>query len=182
MEHVTEIVDMPVPLPAVYVNDTVAQAFAHGIGALTGPTAARLDRLADLFDPWSAPSAFLDWLARITGARVEPGFSEQQVRTAIDLAPRLAAGRGTREALLLEAEEVHGWRRAQTAGQPGLHLADPGELTTGRDSDRSADHTLVATLSVPGLDTLQRAAVEEQLVRLVRAHCPAHLVFQIVVI
>ncbi|MEU2728462.1 phage tail protein [Streptomyces griseoviridis] len=171
----------PVPLPEVYAYDTVAQAFAEGIGALIGPTAALLDHLADLFDPWSAPTEFLPWLARITGARVESGFTERQVRTAIDLAPRLAAGRGTRQALLTEAQEVYGWQPTRTPDLPWLQLTDPGEVIIGQDPERPAGRALTATLSVPGLDPALRPAVEEQLVRLVGAHCPAHLTFRAVV-
>lgn len=155
-------------LPAIYANDTVVQAFADGIDALTGPAGQALDGLDDVFDPWRAPAPFLGWLARITGARIEPGWTERQQRTAIDLAPWLNARRGTPEALRTEALLVHGW---------SLDIADPG----GVHEDGSAwqgGRTLIVRLTT---DT-EVAAATAQLWRLVQAHCPAHLPYRVEVV
>ncbi|MFF2625356.1 phage tail protein [Kitasatospora griseola] len=150
-------------LPAIFAHDPVVQAFADGIDALTGPPEHALDELADVFDPWRAPPAFLGWLARIAGARVESGWSERQRRAAIDLAPWLNARRGTVEALKTEALLVHGW---------SLDLADPGGVHED-GSPWQGGRTLLVRLAVEsGADI---AATSRQLERLVQAHCPAHL-------
>lgn len=160
----------PPALPAVYGGDHVAHAFATGIGAALAPSEAGLDGLAGLLDPWTAPSSFLDWLARITGARVEPDWTELQRRTAIALAPWLAARRGTRHALLREAEEIYGW---------SLDIKDlGGVLPEGRHPPAGRMLTVTLTLGA-GQD---RLTTERRLTRLVAAHCPAHLPFKTVVV
>ncbi|KJK56006.1 phage tail protein [Saccharothrix sp. ST-888] len=160
----------PLALPAVYQNDPVALAFAAAIGAAMAPAEERIDSLDAVLDPWRAPPAFLDWLIRITGARVEPGWTEVQRRKAVDLAPRLAAHRGTPYGLLLEAREIHGW---------DLHVDDPGDVFTGAGRPPRAGRMLTVTLTTrQGED---RQALEHRLTRLVRAHCPAHLPFKVTV-
>ncbi|MGW7578584.1 phage tail protein [Streptomyces sp. NPDC054765] len=163
-------------LPAVFAHDSVVQAFAAAIGEAIAPAEHRLDNLESLFDPWRTPPAFLDWLIQITGARVEPGWTEQQRRTAIDLAPRLAAIRGTPAALKLEARLIHGWNLV--VDDPGGAFAGPDQASRSRDGQRQppAGRMLTVTLAAkPGED---QRALEYQLTRLVRAHCPAHLPFK----
>ncbi|MBH1934410.1 hypothetical protein I5Q34_08930 [Streptomyces sp. AV19] len=164
--------DVPHPpaLPAVYGEDHVTHAFAGGIGAALAPSEECLDGLAGLLDPWTAPSPFLDWLARITGARVEPDWTELQRRTAIALAPWLAAHRGTRHALLREAEEIYAWH---------LDLDDLGGVFHG-DQRPPAGRMLTVTLTLRA--DQDRLTAERRLTRLVAAHCPAHLPFKTVVI
>ncbi|MEU1815043.1 phage tail protein [Streptomyces roseifaciens] len=162
----------PLALPSVYSGDTVAEAFAAAIGEALAPTEERIESLDAVLDPWRAPPAFLDWLIRITGARVEPGWTETQRRKAVDLAPRLTAYRGTPYGLLLEAKELHGWDR--------LVIDDPGGVFTDGDRPPRAGRTLTVTLTA-GRDE-DRQALEHRLTRLVRAHCPAHLPFKVVVI
>ncbi|MEU6328575.1 phage tail protein [Streptomyces sp. NPDC047049] len=157
----------PVRLPAVYAYDQVTQAFAAGAGAAIGPVGHLLDRLAEVLDPWQAPVPFLDWLIRITGARVEPDWTEEQRRTAIALAPWLAAHRGRRCALLREAEEIHGWTPDR------LQIADPGDVYTGDEKPPPGRMLTVTLTAAPG----DPAQYELPLYRLVAAHCPAHLPF-----
>ncbi|MEU1312404.1 phage tail protein [Streptomyces cinnamoneus] len=162
-------VPRPPTLPAVYAGDRVAHAFAAGIGAALAPSQDRLDRLAEVLDPWTAPASFLDWLTHITGARVEPDWTELQHRTAVALAPWLAAHRGTRHALLREAREIYGW---------ALDVQDLGGVFTG-DRRPLAGRMLTVTLALGhGED---RLTAERRLTRLVAAHCPAHLPFKTVV-
>ncbi|MEV0374868.1 phage tail protein [Streptomyces sp. NPDC050636] len=165
----------PLPLPAVYGHDSVAHAFAAAIGETMAPVEERIDDLDAVLDPWRAPPAFLDWLISITGARVEPGWSEIRRRKAIDLAPRLAAHRGTPYGLRLEAREILGW----TPPAHTLVIDDPGLVFTGHDSAPSAGRMLTVTLTAPaGAD---QRALESRLSRLVAAHCPAHLPFKVVI-
>ncbi|GCE01787.1 phage tail protein [Embleya hyalina] len=142
-------------LPAIHAADPVTSAFAAAIDALTDPLEERLDAMADVFDPWRCPAPGLAWLAHISGARTEPDWTEEQVRTAIDLAPRLLARRGTVAALLLEAEAVYGW--------------SPAALTV--DDQDAGGGTIRVTLRI---DADERQA-QRRLARLVDAHCPAHL-------
>ncbi|MCC3773412.1 phage tail protein [Streptomyces sp. UNOB3_S3] len=166
----------PLPLPAVYGRDTVAQAFAAAIGEVMAPAEERLDGLDAVLDPWRAPPAFLDWLVRITGARVEPGWPEVRRREAVDLAARLAAYRGTPYGLSLEAREILRWVPPEYT----LVVDDPGLVFTDSDPAPRAGRMLTVTLTAPaGQD---RRALESRLTRLVRAHCPAHLSFKVVVI
>ncbi|MFF4160042.1 phage tail protein [Streptomyces sp. NPDC001678] len=173
----------PLPLPAVYGRDTVALAFAAAIGEAMAPAEERIDGLDAVLDPWRAPPAFLDWLIRITGARVEPGWPEELRRKAVDLAPRLAAYRGTPYGLLLEAREIHGWE----APRYTLRVDDPGLVFTDDDPAPRAGRMLTVTLTAPGPEdpTEDQAeyqrALESRLTRLVRAHCPAHLPFKVTV-
>ncbi|GAA0392679.1 phage tail protein [Streptomyces luteireticuli] len=159
----------PPTLPAVYAGDRVAHAFAAGIGAALAPSEDCLDRLAEVLGPWTAPTPFLDWLAHITGARVEPDWTELQRRTAVALAPWLAAHRGTKRALLREALEIYGWT---------LDVQDLGGVFTG-DRRPPAGRMLTVTLTLRGDE--DRPAAERRLTRLVAAHCPAHLPFKTVV-
>lgn len=129
---------VPLALPAVYHDDTVVRAFAMAIGEALAPAEELLDGLDALLDPWRAPPAFLDWLVRITGARVEPGWTADQRRKAIDLAPRLAAHRGTPYGLRLEAKEIHGW---------DLDIGDPGGVRTTDDPPAPAGRMLTVTLT-----------------------------------
>ncbi|MFF4739479.1 phage tail protein [Streptomyces sp. NPDC001262] len=163
----------PLPLPTVYGRDTVAQAFAAAIGETLAPVEERVDGLDAVLDPWRAPPAFLDWLIAITDARVEPGWDEIRRRKAIDLAPRLAAYRGTPYGLRLEAREILGWTDDM------LVIDDPGLVFTDDDLPPGAGRMLTVTLTAPP-DTDQRA-LESRLTRLVAAHCPAHLPFKVVV-
>lgn len=162
----------PLPLPAVYRHDTVALAFAAAIGEAMAPAEERIDGLDAVLDPWRAPPAFLDWLIRITGARVEPGWPEGLRRKAVDLAPRLAAHRGTPYGLLLEAREIHGW------AAPGFTLVvdDPGRVTTYDGPAPPSGRMLTVTLTAPAGE--DQRALESRLTPLVRAHCPAHLPFK----
>ncbi|MFD7838226.1 phage tail protein [Streptomyces sp. NPDC059761] len=162
---------VPLALPALYHDDTVVQAFAAAIGEALAPAEELLDDLDALLDPWRAPPAFLDWLIRITGARVEPGWTANQRRKAIDLAPRLAAHRGTPYGLRLEAKEIHGW---------DLDIGDPGGVRTTDDPPAPAGRMLTVTLTAGGGE--DQRALERRLTRLVRAHCPAHLPFSVTVI
>ncbi|MFE0374580.1 phage tail protein [Streptomyces inhibens] len=155
-----------VPLPAVYAHDQVTRAFADGVGAAIGPVGGLLDRLEEVLDPWRAPPAFLDWLVRITGARVETDWDERQRRTAVALAPWLAAHRGRPYALQREAEEIYGWPPKQ------LHISDPGGVYEGNEKPPPG-RMLTVTLQMPG----RREDFELPLFRLVAAHCPAHLPF-----
>ncbi|MEV5238414.1 phage tail protein [Streptomyces cinnamoneus] len=167
-----DVPDVPGPptLPAVYAGDRVAHAFATGMGAALAPSQDRLDRLAEVLDPWTAPASFLDWLAHITGARVEPDWTELQRRTAVALAPWLAAHRGTLHALLREAREIYGWDFDD--------VQDLGGVFRG-DQRPPAGRMLTVTLALgPGED---RLTAERRLTRLVAAHCPAHLPFKTVV-
>lgn len=159
----------PPTLPAVYAGDRVAHAFAAGIGAALAPSEDCLDRLAEVLDPWTAPASFLDWLAHITGARVEPDWTELQRRTAVALAPWLAARRGTGKALKREAREIYGW---------DLDVKDLGGVFTG-DRRPPAGRMLTVTLTVGREE--DRLTAERRLTRLVAAHCPAHLPFKTVV-
>ncbi|GHC44361.1 phage tail protein [Streptomyces cinnamoneus] len=159
----------PVALPALYAHDTVAKAFATGIGAALAPAEDRLDRLHEVFDPWQAPPAFLDWLARLTGARTEPDWTERQRRAAIALAPWLAAHRGTPRALRREAKEIYGW---------DLDIAEPGGVFTGEQRPPEGRMLTVTLKARQGED---RATLTHRLTRLVLAHRPAHLPFQVVV-
>ncbi|MEU8584156.1 phage tail protein [Streptomyces abikoensis] len=165
----------PLPLPAVYGHDTVVRAFAAAIGEVMAPAEERLDDLDAVLDPWRAPPAFLDWLIRITGARVEPGWDEIQRRQAVDLAARLAAYRGTLHGLKLEAREILRWVSPFT-----LSYDDPGRVFTDAGPAPRTGHMLTVTLNAPaGQD---QRALESRLTRLVQAHCPAHLPFKAVVI
>ncbi|WP_107489246.1 phage tail protein [Streptomyces cinnamoneus] len=118
-----------------------------------------------MLDPWRAPPAFLDWLIRITGARVEPGWPEGLRRKAVDLAPRLAAHRGTPYGLLLEAgRSTAGCRpasRSSSTTRPRLHPRRPG---TPR---RTHAHV---TLTAPAGE--DQRALESRLTRLVRRTAP----------
>lgn len=163
----------PLPLPAVYGRDTVAQAFAAAIGETLVPVEERVDDLDAVLDPWRAPPAFLDWLIAITGARVEPGWDEARRRKAIDLAPRLAAHRGTLYGLRLEAREILGW------SDQALVIDDPGLVFTDRDPAPGAGRMLTVRLTAPAGE--DQRALESRLTRLVAAHCPAHLSFKVVV-
>ncbi|GHF70326.1 hypothetical protein GCM10010218_59610 [Streptomyces mashuensis] len=179
----------PLSLPAVYGHDVVAQAFATALGEALGHAEERIDGLDAVLDPWRAPPAFLDWLIRITGARVEPGWTELQRRKAVDLAPRLAAYRGTRYGLLLEAQEIHGW------APPALVVVDPGKVFGDGDPAPPAGRMLTVTLNTTGTPARnqdqeqdededpeqEQRALESSLARLVRAHCPAHIPFTVAV-
>ncbi|MEU1309050.1 phage tail protein [Streptomyces cinnamoneus] len=159
----------PVALPSPYAHDQVAQAFATGIGAAIAPAEEHLGRLHEVFDPWQAPPAFLDWLVRLTGARTEPDWSERQRRAAIALAPWLAAHRGMPYALRREAKEIHGWE---------LDITDTGGVFTGEQRPPEGRMLTVTLKSRAGDD---RASLTHRLTRLVLAHCPAHLPFRVVV-
>ncbi|GAA2976927.1 phage tail protein [Kitasatospora sp. NPDC127116] len=160
----------PLALPSVYADDTVVRAFAGGVGAALAPTEHLLDHLEDVFDPWLSPPDCLDWLVRITGARVEADWDEVQRRTAVALAPWLDARRGTLRALLREAEEIYDWHPA---------VDDPGGVFTGTEVPPAAAAVTV-TLTAGTAQT--QAAYTARLTRLVEAHCPAHVPFRAVVV
>ncbi|WP_274919549.1 phage tail protein [Streptomyces sp. WZ-12] len=155
-------------LPSIYTQDHVVRAFAAGIDALLDPMAHALDSFPNLFDPWSAPATFLDWLVHISGARTEPGWSEQRRRAAIDSCGWINARIGTPQALIAEARDVYGWK---------LSITEPHGVNP---DDRIVQIIARQLVSEQGSDLdLNEPRVREQFDRLVRAHCPAHLEYKI---
>lgn len=158
-------------LPPAYTSDLVMQGFAVGIDALLAFSTQALDTFPLLFDPWQTPSRFLSWLERLSGARTEPGWSEQRRRAAIDKAGWLSTRRGTPDALITEARDVYGW---------SLVLTDPGRaITPGAGWPPDTPLRIVARTSAENPDPLPITEFD-QLERLVRAHCPAYLNYTIV--
>ncbi|MCY0924231.1 MULTISPECIES: phage tail protein [unclassified Streptomyces] len=155
-------------LPSVYDDDSVIQAFAAAIDTALEPITEALDAFPTLLDPWLAPARFLPWLAHVSGARVEPGWTDLRCRAAIDMAPWINARRGTPEALRTEARYVYGWK---------LNFTEPGErpgfdrlTVTARQVSDENDEPL----------DLTNATIRAQLERLIRAHCPAHIPYEII--
>lgn len=158
----------PLKLPALLADDQVLGAFAAGVGEALAPAEDKLEHLAGVLDPWLAPPALLDWLVLITRARVEPGWDERQLRTAIALAPWLEAHRGTPAALLREAREIHQWDLAIDESGGGVH----------RDGDPFLPISPTLTVTMTAREGEDLRSLELQLARLVLSHCPAHLPFK----
>ncbi|MFE3935307.1 phage tail protein [Streptomyces goshikiensis] len=149
-------------------------AFARGIDEMLCPAERALDAQSDVFDPWRAPTRFLPWLAYVTGARTEASWDERRTRAAIDHAGYLSTRRGTPGALLYESLEVYGWQ---------MEITDPGGARLV-GADWPVDGPLRVTLRTdvlnPDPDTYVNVdAVQEQLERLVEAHVPAHLLYEV---
>ncbi|MEU2834763.1 phage tail protein [Streptomyces lavendulae] len=162
-------------LPPIYATDNVISAFASGIDALLNPMAHTLDDISDLFDPWRTPAPFLDWLTHLTGARTEPGWSEQRRRAAIEQSGWIGNRRGTPEALISEARNVYGWK---------LDLLDPGYVQTADDDVPDDAPLKVVARQLTDFEgnrlDLNEPEVQRQLDRLIKAHCPAHLKYVII--
>lgn len=58
-----------------------------------------IDRLHEVFDPWTAPRAFLPWLAGWLGLRLPPVWDDYQQRKAIAEITQILLQRGLREGL-----------------------------------------------------------------------------------
>ncbi|MGW7704783.1 peptidase inhibitor family I36 protein, partial [Kitasatospora sp. NPDC054768] len=159
-------------LPSPYADDTVVQAFAGAVDGMLAPVDPVLASMADNYQAFNAPAELLPYLVQVSGARVEPGWPERAVRAAIDLAGWLATHRGTPAGLLTEARIVYGWL---------LEIDDPGDVHLPGDSTQWPDHTPLYVTMEPR--TTGKAPIsydQSTLERLVEAHIPASLTYQIV--
>ena len=111
-------------LPAIFGADPVGADFTDRFLALFDTTLRglerRVDRVAALFDPLSAPvrpggpagGDFLDWLASWVGLTVERAWSEPRRRRWLRGALELYELRGTREGLRRQLLLLLGWTTA----------------------------------------------------------------------
>ncbi|MFF3641079.1 phage tail protein [Streptomyces sp. NPDC002564] len=157
-------------LPALYAEDDFAQRFTAGLDTVLAPALSTLDNLPAYLDPGLAPPDFLVWLASWVGIDIDPTWPEELRRAVVGRAVELHRWRGTRRGLaellrlgLGAGVEIRdgGGARWTTAAAPESPPPATGELLV-RAWPVSTEH----------LDA-------DQVRRIVRMSCPAHLSFEV---
>ncbi|MFE3584279.1 hypothetical protein [Streptomyces vinaceus] len=154
-----------ISLPAIYAQDPVMQELADRVEALLSEASDALERLPSLLEAWQTDPAWLAWLREISGAPGSVNWPLDSQRAAIERAPALVAGRGTRNALD-SAAALLGWE---------LSVADPGEASTLSAAGFGRRRSLVAGLAWDPSQVLSLPSARVRLTQLVKDHCPAHL-------
>lgn len=154
-------------LPGIYQTDDFAQRFTAGLDEVIAPVLCVLDNLSAYFDPATAPSDFLDYVAEWVGIDVEASWStdrrRQVIAHAVDLHRRRGTARGIREAVSLvtrapvEVREsgASAWSRTPGADLPG----DPGPR-------------LVIRIGADELSSLERRRIDALVAAVKPAHVP----------
>jgi phage tail-like protein len=160
-------------MPAAYQEDPFAMRWLAGLDDVLAPILATLDCLDAYFDPYYAPSDFLEWLAGWVGITIDTNWPADRARKALAHAVELHRIRGT-VAGLRDYIEVLTGGTAEIADNGGVAWATAPDMPMpGEDTPRLAIRLAVAD---PGAVNL--AALEE----LIAAAKPAHVVHRLEVV
>ncbi|MFE6692115.1 phage tail protein [Streptomyces sp. NPDC057743] len=155
------------PLPAKLSTDPLLTAFTQALQDAVAPSRQELDALPRYLSAARAPQAWLQWLCAAFGLRTEPDWDTARLRAVVREGPLLNATRGTAVALCREALLVHGCV---------LGLADPGRV------EMSSALRPMSSLTQERILQVWARATDVQvptLQRLVEAHCPAWLPYNL---
>jgi phage tail-like protein len=173
-------------LPALYrrsdaAGNDLVRALCWVFQHLHDSVAARIDDGWRAYDPRTAPSALLDWLARWTAFAMETEWGEPQRRALLARAVELYRVRGTRRGLALYLELFTGvaptivegvWplRALRVVGEDG----DAGRIGVDAAVLPSVDRARCFVVAMP----IARDAIPPELVarihRIIAAEKPAH--------
>lgn len=157
-------------LPALFQEDPFTQRFVSAFDAALAPIFATLDNLPWYFDPWLAPTDFLDWLASWFGMPIDESWSIERRRGLVAKAFDLYRMRGTAAGLKAHVE-------ALTGGEVELH--ETGAIATSTTAG-------AALPGSPNFAVLVRITVDDptsvnvsRLDALIAAAKPAHITHKI---
>ena len=157
-------------LPALYQDDAFTERFVSAFDAALAPIFATLDNLPWYFDPWLAPTDFLEWLASWFGMTLDESWSPERRRQLVAKAFEFYRLRGTAGGLKAQIE-------ALTGGTVELH--ETGGVATSTTAG-------TAFPGSPNFAVLVRVTIDDpasvnlgRLDALVAASKPAHVTHKI---
>ncbi len=160
-------------LPAVYLDDSLAQRFTEGLDEVLAPVFLTLDNLAAYFDPRLAPADFLSWVARWVGVELDETWPEARRRAVVAAAVVAHRRRGTRLGLAEHVRLVTGADVEVTESGGAAWSATPGAAAPGTEPARVSVRVVAADPAAVDRARLDRA---------VRENCPAHVTYAVEVV
>ncbi|GAA2997387.1 phage tail protein [Actinokineospora diospyrosa] len=152
-------------LPALYAADDFALRFTAGLDDVLSAVLSTLDNLTGYLDPALAPADFLVWLSSWVAERTDPRWPEPVRRELVRRAVGLHRDRGTAAGLAA---------RLRLALGVGVRILDGPGVAWSASPDAELPGAAPELLVQVWPD---RAAVDrQQVMAVVAAHCPLHLV------
>lgn len=157
-------------LPALYQEDPFAVRFVEAFDAALAPIFGTLDNLPWYFDPWLAPTDFLEWLASWFGMLFDESWSVERRRALVAKAFDFYRLRGTNAGLKSQIE-------ALTDGEVELHETGGvvTSTTAGAALPGSPNFALLVRVTVDDPATVNLIRLDA----LVGAAKPAHVTHKI---
>lgn len=172
----SELLDL---LPAMFAGDDFMNRFL----CIFEDTFVPLQRLADdlhyYFNPLTAPSEMVDWLATWVNLTLDESWPLEQRRQLIRSASGLYALRGTKRGLVEYIRLYSGIEPDIAEYVDGMKLGDEtflGENTTIAGRER---HSFTITLHLPGSNLDELAGKETTIRRIIESEKPAHTTYQL---
>ncbi|GAB4445709.1 MAG: hypothetical protein Kow0031_28250 [Anaerolineae bacterium] len=173
-------------LPALYQRDDFMGRFLMLFESFWKPLEAQVDTIPYYFDPRTAPTAFLPWLASWLDLELDDRWPEEQVRRLIRWAIALHRSRGTRWGLLKYLEIYTGQHAKIIEKVSNNFVIGPGaalgpNIALGRGN---LPHTFTVSLKIPPLEiddpderkrreTIQRRTIES----IIEMQKPGHTLY-----
>ena len=160
-------------LPAIYLEDDLAQRLLAALDEVLAPVLCTLDNLDHYLDPSLAPLDFVEWLAGWVGAAVDESWPPGRRRELVARTVALYRRRGTVGGITEQIELATGGRaRVGDSGGVGWSTT-PGAALPG-----TPRRQLAVRVAVPDPAAIDQRKVEA----LVAAAKPAHVAHQVEVV
>ena len=153
-------------LPAVYLEDELAQRLLAALDEVLAPILCTLDNLEAYFDPSLAPADFVEWLASWVGLRFDEAWDIAPQRAQIGEATELYRWRGTVRGMAEHVALYTGVRPEIDEGGGAAWSPTPEGRLPGK-----ASTTFTVTVRVPAPSAIDHQHVDS----IVAATKPAHL-------
>jgi phage tail-like protein len=160
-------------MPALFQDDNFTRRFTAAFDACLAPIFLTLDNLPWYFDPWLAPTDFIDWLASWFGMVLDESWSVERRRALVAKAFDLYRLRGTVAGLKAQIE-------ALTGGEAELHETGgvATSTTAGSALPGSPNYALLIRVAVDDPASIN----PQRLDALVAAAKPAHVTHKVEVV
>ena len=166
-------------LPALYERDELMGRFLMLFESFWDPIEGQIDQLPAYFDPRTAPSDLLPWLAGWLDLVLDPRWPEAKRRRLLQSAVQLYRRRGTR-AGLADYLEIYTDVRPQIVEHRAENFVLGPEARLGQGialGRRNAPHTFTVKLALPALPEAQAEARRRMIEQIIEMEKPAHTAY-----
>ncbi|MGC9400744.1 MAG: phage tail protein [Anaerolineae bacterium] len=166
-------------LPALYERDALLNRFLMLFESFWDPIEAQIDQLPYTFDPRTAPSELLPWLAAWLDLVLDPRWPEAKRRRLLQSAVHLYRRRGTRDGLA-DYLEIYTGVRPQIVEHRAENFVLGPEARLGQSialGRRNAPHTFTVKLELPTLPKAEAEARRRMITQIIEAEKPAHTAY-----